>query len=160
MGQGELGKDLIAGKKVSYNYLDSSYQWWNAGSSVIFWRWHDKLLARDDIAQYIYNLLSTSQRRARAPGLKVQRSSLTGDKVREKIVDEFVYYIKRSYIKLVPSTNIKSSLTILQWPRLCWIFRLYLTAQDVVLMTPYGLQSLDYQRLLPWLGWCTLGIKW
>ena len=97
-----------------HNYLGSSYQGWDAGSSLIFWRWPDKLLARDGIPPYIYNLLPTSQRRARAPSLKVQGSSLTGDEVQEKIADKFVDYIKRGYIKLVPSTNIKKSLTILQ----------------------------------------------
>ena len=34
--EGELGKDLIAGKKVLYNYFGSSYQGWDSGSALIF----------------------------------------------------------------------------------------------------------------------------
>ena len=59
------------------------------------------------IPLYIYNSLPTSQQRARAPSMKVQESRLNINEVKKNIADKFVDYIKREYIKLVPSTNIK-----------------------------------------------------
>ena len=100
-----------------YNYFGSSYQGWDSGSALIFWRWPDHVLARDGIPPYIFNTLPTSQRRAYAPSLKVQKSSLTVDEVKQKIADKFVDYIKRGYIKIVPSTKIKNFIDYFAVPK-------------------------------------------
>ena len=53
--EGEFGKDLVAGKAVLYSYFGSSYQGWDRGSSLIFWRWARPILARDGIPPYLYD---------------------------------------------------------------------------------------------------------
>ena len=53
---GEFGKDVVAGKAVLYSYFGSSYQGWDRGSSLIFWRWPQPNLARDGIPPYLYDL--------------------------------------------------------------------------------------------------------
>ena len=52
-GKEDFGKDLSAGKAVLYKYCGSSYQNWDKGSSLIFWRWDVPTMAREGIVPYI-----------------------------------------------------------------------------------------------------------
>ena len=84
---GDLGKDLGAGKAVLYNYCGSSYQNWDKGSSLIFWRWNDTTLAREGFLPYIKEALPTSQGRAR---VKLKDKDL--------IFAKIIKYINKGYL--------------------------------------------------------------
>ena len=63
----EFFKDLAVGKQVLHHYMSSSYQGWDQGSSLIFWRWPSPMRkqARDGIPPYIKGPLPTNMKRSR-----------------------------------------------------------------------------------------------
>lgn len=96
--EGEFGKDVEAGKAVLYSYCGSSYQGWDRGSSLIFWRWARPILARDGIPPYLYDFPPINQRRAREPKSETKNS----------IAEKMIKYIIRGYLVLDSPANIKN----------------------------------------------------
>ena len=57
--------DLNAGRKVLSHYMGSTYNSWERGSSLIFWRWNHKTLARDGFFPYISHSLPSNMKKTK-----------------------------------------------------------------------------------------------
>ena len=95
----EFSKDLAAGKQVLRHYMARSYQGWDQGSSLIFWRWPSPMRkeARDGIPPYVKGTLPTSMKRAR---VKSEEKALIWSKLAK--------YLKRGYLLIYIGGSVKN----------------------------------------------------
>ena len=99
--------DLEAGRRALHSYMGGSFQAWDNGSTLLFWRWPNADLARDGFLPYIRRHLPRNKTKAQVKSVQSK----------ELMFPKLAKYIKRGYLQWIDSKQVQNYMDYFAVPK-------------------------------------------